>query len=131
MDINVFDSFCAIILDWLSTRFLYPDFIKVTSKNSRFDKKTNNDDIKKTFQCFWPSVGILLLITQSQCPHCSFALYSNLLDTSLKITMKAIYRSHLNNFICVNLNFAESRPSYHSMPKRIPKPEGYSFKLRP
>ena len=27
MDINVFDSFCAIILDWLSTRFLYPDFI--------------------------------------------------------------------------------------------------------
>ena len=79
----------------------------VTSKNSRFDKKTNNDDIIKTFkdfpsprqsssklgsalglrkvQCFWPSVGILLLITQSQCPHCSFALYSNLLDTSLKI----------------------------------------------
>ena len=59
--------------------------VKVTSKNSRFDKKTNNDDIIKTFQCFWPSVGILLLITQSQCPHCSFALYSNLLDTSLKI----------------------------------------------
>lgn len=38
----------------------------------------------KTFRRFWISFGILLLVSQSQCPHCSFLPRSNLLKTNLK-----------------------------------------------
>ncbi|MCQ2338185.1 MAG: hypothetical protein MJ001_04595 [Paludibacteraceae bacterium] len=54
----------------------YGEFYKFTVKDN---KKTN-----KLFGVFEVSFGILLIVSRSQCPHCSLLPHSNLLKTNFK-----------------------------------------------
>ena len=56
----------------------------VTFINSTFRKNDHSELSINIFMCFWIFIGILLIVSLSQCPHCSKPPRSNLLNKNLK-----------------------------------------------